>query len=128
MKRIWAPWRMDYILGEKQDGCVFCEMPAKNQDSENLILLRGQHCFVMMNRYPYNNGHLMVVPYDHVDMPAKLSAEAQLEMMQEINTCIEVLQEMMSPDGFNIGMNLGTSAGAGIKGYCTETGPSRESS
>ncbi|MBM3188116.1 MAG: HIT domain-containing protein [Chloroflexi bacterium] len=117
MKRIWSPWRMQYILEEKPSGCVFCVKPAEQDDPENLILLRGQHCYVMMNRYPYNNGHLMVIPYEHVDLPTKLCPAAQLELMTQTGLCIEVLQDAMHPDGFNVGMNLGASAGAGIKDH-----------
>ena len=91
MERVWSPWRMEYILGEKPDECVFCAKPQEGNDPENLILLRGRHCFVMMNRYPYNNGHLMVVPYAHVDTPTALAGDAMTEMMLEINVCIEAL-------------------------------------
>jgi ATP adenylyltransferase len=117
MNQLWSPWRMEYIVGEKPKGCIFCAKAAEDHDPENLILLRGRTCFVMMNRYPYNNGHLMVAPYVHVDSPTKLSPEAQLDMMALVNICIEVLQQAMSPDGFNVGMNLGASAGAGIKDH-----------
>jgi ATP adenylyltransferase len=117
MKRIWSPWRMEYIRGERHGGCVFCDKVKEENDSRNLILLRGQHCFVMMNRFPYTNGHLMVAPYAHADMPNKLSPEAQVEMMRLVTICIEVLQEAMRPDGFNLGMNLGAAAGAGIKDH-----------
>lgn len=114
MKRIWSPWRMEYIVGERQPGCVFCDKSQQTQDSDNLILLRGKQCFIMLNRYPYNNGHLMVVPYAHVSSPTELPAAALLEMMNLVNVSLEVLRESMEPDGFNVGMNLGTSAGAGI--------------
>lgn len=117
MKRIWSPWRMQYILDEKPEGCIFCTKPNESRDAENLILFRGEHCYVMMNRYPYTNGHLMVIPYEHADLPGKLSVPAQIELMSQISMCVEVLQECMNPDGFNIGMNLGTSAGAGIKDH-----------
>ncbi|MGI5917798.1 MAG: HIT family protein, partial [Anaerolineae bacterium] len=103
--------------GDKPTGCIFCDKPKERQDTDNLILLRGEHCFIMLNRYPYNNGHLMVVPYEHVDMPGKLSAPALFELIQETNMCIEVLQESMNPEGFNVGMNLGAPAGAGIKDH-----------
>ena len=114
MKRIWSPWRMAYIEGEKQKGCIFCDKTLEDQDSDNLILLRGEHCFVMMNRYPYTNGHLMVVPYVHVDSPTALPPETLMEMMNLVNIALEVLRESMHSDGFNVGMNLGASAGAGI--------------
>ena len=117
MKRIWSPWRMEYIREEKRGGCIFCEKTKEERDEENLILLRGQHCFVILNRFPYINGHLMVAPYDHVDMLNKLTLEAQVEMMRLVSLCIDVLQEAMRPDGFNLGMNLGASAGAGIKDH-----------
>jgi ATP adenylyltransferase len=108
---------MDYIRGSKPKGCVFCNVPAQDTDRDNLILYRGQRCFVIMNRYPYNNGHLMVAPYEHVDSPAPLAAEAQLEMMQLVSLCLTVLKQTMSPDGYNIGMNVGAAAGAGIKDH-----------
>jgi len=117
MKRLWSPWRIEYILSEKPEGCIFCDKVLEEADSSNLILFRGEHCFVMMNRYPYNIGHLMVAPYDHVDMPSKLSPLALTEMMTITNLCLEVLKEIMQPDGFNLGMNLGASAGAGIRDH-----------
>jgi ATP adenylyltransferase len=117
MNQIWSPWRMEYIQGNKPGGCIFCDKPREQRDEENLILLRGQHCFVLMNRYPYTNGHLMVAPYEHVDMPTKMSPEALGEMMTLVNACLETLKDAMHPDGFNIGMNLGASAGAGIKDH-----------
>jgi len=117
MSQLWSPWRMEYILGDKSDGCIFCEKTKEDQDPENLILLRGQHSFIMMNRYPYNNGHLMVAPYAHVDSPLKLPFEAQVEMTSLVDVCLDVLTEAMHPDGFNVGMNLGASAGAGIKDH-----------
>lgn len=117
MNRLWSPWRMEYIRGEKPEGCIFCTKPREANDEENLILVRGKHCFVMLNRYPYTNGHLMVVPYEHVSMPTDLAPETLLEMMQLVNISLIVLQETMHPDGFNVGMNLGASAGAGIKDH-----------
>jgi len=117
MKQLWSPWRIEYIRGPKPDGCVFCDLVEEGQDTENLILLRAKRCYVMMNRYPYNNGHLMVIPYEHVDRPTLLEPMVLYEMMQLVNICVEVLQEAMNPDGFNIGMNLGASAGAGIKDH-----------
>lgn len=117
MNRIWSPWRMEYILGEKPDGCILCSKPQEHGDSENLILFRGRHCYIMLNRYPYNNGHLMVIPYQHVDTPRGLSSEALAELMALVNTSLEVLDESMHPDGYNVGMNLGASAGAGIKDH-----------
>ena len=117
MNRMWSPWRMEYILQEKKEGCVFCDTIHQDEDSDNLILVRGEHSFIIMNRYPYNNGHLMVAPYAHVNLPTLLRPEALYEMAQMVNICIEVLKESMMPDGFNVGMNLGASAGAGIKDH-----------
>jgi len=117
MNRLWSPWRMEYIRGEKPEGCIFCLKPQEENDAENLILVRGKRCFVMLNRYPYTNGHLMVVPYEHVSMPTELAPDVLLEMMQLVNISLLVLQEVMHPDGFNVGMNLGASAGAGIKDH-----------
>jgi len=117
MKRLWSPWRMEYILRQKPGGCIFCDKALEQADAENLILFRGEHCFVMINRYPYNNGHLMVAPYEHVDTLTALSPEALTEMMTLIKMCIEVLSEEMRPDGFNVGMNLGAAAGAGIRDH-----------
>ena len=117
MKRLWSPWRMEYVVGEKPEGCIFCDKAREKSDSKNLILFRGEHCLVMMNRYPYNNGHLMVAPYQHVDTPTKLSPEALTEMMTVLSMWLEVLQDQMLPDGFNLGMNLGASAGAGIRDH-----------
>ena len=117
MKRIWSPWRMDYIHEEKPEGCIFCDKPKQDRDADNLILLRGEHSYIMLNRYPYNNGHLMIVPYEHVDMPTRLSPEAQMELMTQVNICLEALQDAMHPDGFNVGMNLGAPAGAGIQDH-----------
>jgi len=117
MKRIWAPWRLEYIVGDKPDGCIFCEKADATNDQDDLVLYRGKYCYIMMNRYPYNNGHLMVVSKDHIDLPTKLPVEAQTELMQQINMCLEVLQEAMQPNGFNVGINLGTCAGAGIKDH-----------
>jgi ATP adenylyltransferase len=114
MDYMWAPWRMDYILSPKPTGCIFCEKPAQQSDRDNLILHRGKTCFIIMNFYPYNNGHLMVVPYRHLALLHKLHAEEQQEMMSALTFCSEILTSKLKPDGFNIGMNLGKTAGAGI--------------
>jgi ATP adenylyltransferase len=105
---------MEYILQPKAEGCIFCDKPKQDQDRENLILARGSHSFVIMNFYPYNNGHIMVVPYRHIADLAQLTAEEQLEMMQWLGRSTTILKQAMRPEGFNIGMNLGRVAGAGI--------------
>jgi ATP adenylyltransferase len=114
MDYIWAPWRMDYILSPKPQGCIFCEKPAQHRDRDNLILWRGKTCFVIMNFYPYNNGHLMIVPYRHLAHLHELTTAEQQEMMRALSFCSEILTASLKPDGLNIGMNLGKTAGAGI--------------
>lgn len=116
---MWAPWRMAYISGEHEHGfegprCVFCTLPARDDDARSYILHRGERCFVIMNLYPYNNGHLMVVPYAHVDSLLALDAETTAEMMALTQRAQTVLTDTMHPHGFNVGMNQGRAAGAGI--------------
>ncbi len=116
MKRLWSPWRMAYVSGEKQAGCVFCDIQKGEQpDQDALILYRGTHAMVVMNKYPYTNGHLMVVPLLHTDTPTALDDDALLEMAQLVNHSLTILREVLRADGFNVGMNLGSSAGAGIE-------------
>lgn len=116
---MWAPWRMAYISGEHDHGfegprCVFCTLPAQDDDRRSYILHRGEHCFVIMNLYPYNNGHLMVVPYAHVDSLLALDPATTTEMMGLTQMAQTVLAGAMNPHGFNVGMNQGRAAGAGI--------------
>lgn len=111
---LWAPWRMEYILGEEEEACIFCTKPKHNDDKENLILHRGKHNFVIMNKYPYNNGHLMIVPYRHIANFEALKDSESLELMKIISKSMAVLREAIRPQGFNIGMNIGRIAGAGI--------------
>ena len=120
MERLWAPWRMAYIDGSgggnpsPSPGCIFCVKPGEGSDAENLIVHRGPTCFVILNAYPYNNGHLMVVPYRHLSRLSELSAEENAEMLRLAALMTEVLGDVSGPDGYNIGMNLGRVAGAGI--------------
>lgn len=113
MKNLWAPWRIDYIKEEKEEGCVFCEKPRESNDRENLILHRDKTSFIILNRFPYANGHLMVVPYKHTSNTQDLSGEEMAELMKLVNLSIELLK-VISPEGYNVGMNLGRAAGAGI--------------
>ncbi|MEW6215633.1 MAG: HIT domain-containing protein [Nitrospirota bacterium] len=117
METLWAPWRMTYILSEKTDKCIFCELPKqeKDRDRDNLILYRSSHNFVMMNRYPYNNGHLMVVPYFHTPSLDGLIDEALLDFMKVTQHSIQSLKKALMPEGFNIGINIGKVAGAGME-------------
>jgi ATP adenylyltransferase len=116
MDRLWAPWRMQYIQGidKKEEGCVFCSKPSEKNDRENLILHRGNSSFVVMNLYPYNNGHLMVIPYTHTSDILSIPPSTSSEIWELLCLCKLVLSKAFNPDGFNIGMNLGRSAGAGI--------------
>ena len=95
-------------------GCIFCDMPADPRDAETLIVRRGAHAYVILNRYPYNNGHFMVVPYPHVDSPERLEADTLTELMTLLNQGLTALRAMYNPQAFNIGMNVGAAAGAGI--------------
>jgi len=115
MRQLWAPWRIKYILeADKADGCIFCDKPKEDRDEENLILYRGRKCFVMMNKFPYNNGHLMIAPYRHTADLAGLLPEEREELMALAGMSVEILERVLSAQGFNIGMNLGRVAGAGI--------------
>ena len=114
MDYMWAPWRIEYILSEKPKGCIFCDKPQQKTDRENLILYRGETCFVIMNYYPYNNGHLMVVPYKHIHNLEDLAENERNEMMTVLSKAGKIIKETMKPEGMNIGMNLGKTAGAGI--------------
>lgn len=113
---LWAPWRMEYILSEKPKGCIFCEFPAapEARDRENLVLHRSTHAFTVMNRYPYNSGHLMVVPRPHQAGLSALPAEVWSDLGEELRRAEAVLRAVYRPEGMNVGMNLGTVAGAGI--------------
>jgi ATP adenylyltransferase len=115
MERLWTPWRLGYVTTASRElpGCVFCE--ALSQESEtSLIVFRGASCFVILNLYPYNNGHLMVVPQRHVGRLAGLSPEELTEMMGLTRSVEMALQELYQPHGFNMGLNLGKPAGAGV--------------
>jgi ATP adenylyltransferase len=114
MERLWAPWRLEYIVGERTDGCIFCDFPRQEDDEKNKILCRGSHAFVIMNAFPYSNGHLLVAPYRHLADIADLTAEESLEVMQLAQKCCRALGEICRPDGFNVGANIGAAAGAGI--------------
>ena len=114
MEKLWAPWRMAYIAVTQPEGCVFCTKPETGNDREELILYRGETCFIIMNLFPYNNGHVMVVPYRHTADLLSLTATEQVEMMRLTQFCVRVLKDAINPDGFNLGMNLGRTAGAGI--------------
>ncbi|MRR53299.1 MAG: HIT domain-containing protein [Deltaproteobacteria bacterium] len=116
MERLWAPWRMEFILNEKPSCCIFClgEMQGEESEKERLVLYRDTLSFVMMNRYPYTTGHLLVSPYRHVGSLQDLTAEEMLQLFENVRRACEVTTKALSPQGFNIGINLGKVAGAGV--------------
>ncbi len=116
-KTIWAPWRIEYLLGEKEGGCFLCRMFAEERDRENLLLRRGRSCAVLMNRYPYTSGHLMVAPYRHLEHLRDLSTEERAEMADLAIETVEILKAVLKPDGLNLGYNLGAAAGAGLRDH-----------
>jgi ATP adenylyltransferase len=111
---IWTPWRMEFIMGEKPSECIFCAKPGESRDRENYILYRGQHAFIILNAYPYNNGHLLIIPYAHVSSLEDLDPATSAEVMALVQQSIRALRKLMNPDGFNVGVNIGRAAGAGI--------------
>jgi len=117
MQHLWAPWRVEYIMMPKPAGCILCEKPAQNEDERNYILYRGERNFVILNAFPYNPGHAMVVPYKHVAGLDELSGEDVLEHWEIVKRCIAWISEAMHPAGFNIGINVGKAAGAGVVGH-----------
>lgn len=117
MDYLWTPWRYAYITGaDKPKGCIFCELP-KVDDQSARIVYRGKNCFIILNSYPYTPGHVMVVPFAHLDELQKLSSEAAHEMMDLSQKMEAVLRDLYKPDGVNLGMNIGAAAGAGVAGH-----------
>ena len=115
MERLWAPWRLGYIREGDKEGCFLCRILAEDDDRGNLLLKRGKSCGIVMNRYPYNNGHLMVFPFRHVAEPGLLNPGEKQESMDLAIEAVAALREVGRPDGFNIGVNLGRAAGAGVE-------------
>jgi ATP adenylyltransferase len=114
MEYLWSPWRIEYIKGPDHAGCIFCEKPAAGDDEPNLILAREAHAFALLNAYPYNPGHVMVAPFRHTGDLESLSVEESADVDALIKRTLRVLREAEAPHGFNIGMNLSRTAGAGI--------------
>ena len=125
MKRLWAPWRMEYILDDnKLDSCLFCDVSKKEKnrvnktkDKKNLILHRSKKCFVMLNKYPYNSGHLMVIPYFHTSSFEGLDDDVLFDLIKNVERSTGLLKQVLNPDGFNMGLNLGKVAGAGMESH-----------
>jgi ATP adenylyltransferase len=120
MQYLWAPWRMEYIRGAKDDSldeCIFCSLPRAQADRHNLILRRGRQVFIILNKFPYNPGHLMVVPYTHTADLNDLVPDALTDLMLELRRAINCIRREMHPDGYNVGINLGRTAGAGIPAH-----------
>lgn len=117
MEKIWAPWRIEYILMEKPKECFLCETPKQNNDALNYILYRGKKNFVIMNSYPYNPGHLMIAPYRHLASLEELTDEELHEHIEIVVRSLKVLREAFNPAGFNIGANIGKVAGVGLEGH-----------
>lgn len=118
MEHLWSPWRMNYISDSTPlDGCFFCEALKREDSAETLLVARGEHAFVILNRYPYTSGHLMVVPYAHVPSIDQLTPECRAEIMELLNRALAVLTEVYKPEGFNMGANIGAIAGAGVPGH-----------
>ena len=117
LKYLWAPWRMGYIRTDKNEfgPCIFCDKSNIGEDKENLVVHRGEFSYVLLNLYPYNNGHLMITPYEHEKDYDCLTIDTQVEMMNLMSLSMKVLRTSLNADGFNWGANFGEVAGAGIK-------------
>ncbi len=112
MEKLWAPWRMEYILAEKEECCIFCDALSQNDD---LTLYKGPDTLVMMNKFPYINGHLLVAPIRHLSGLDQLNKHEMGEILATVDRSVEILKQVMNPDGFNVGLNLGKVAGAGVE-------------
>ncbi len=115
MDYLWSPWRKEYIMqNEPPPGCIFCTALEKEDGTENLIIARGERAYVIINRFPYTSGHIMVVPNEHQSSFEKVDAQTRAELMELITQAMGVLRELYHPEGFNVGANIGAVAGAGI--------------
>ena len=118
MDYLWTPWRYAYVSGAKKiSGCIFCELPRAGDDAQVRIVDRGQYCYIVLNTYPYTSGHVMIVPYAHAAELQKLSVETAHEMMDLAQRMERVLRQLYTPDGINMGLNLGQAAGAGVAAH-----------
>lgn len=119
MDRLWSPWRGEYIRAPHppDEGCIFCDKPAEGDDEATFVLARADRAFVMLNAFPYNPGHLMIAPFRHVGDVAELDDEELAQSSRLLQRSVRALREVSEPDGFNIGMNVGRVAGAGVPGH-----------
>lgn len=117
MDRVYAPWRSEYLMSAAKSSCLFCDLADANEDRRNLVLERGERWYVMINRYPYTTGHLMIVARRHVERFSALTVEENAELMTLMARCEQAVEDAYGPDGINVGANLGRSAGAGIIGH-----------
>ena len=111
---LWAPWRLDYVKGKRPEGCPFCQVPKEVPSEDNLVLFKDDEIFVVMNKYPYNPGHLLVLPRAHESDPGQLDPKIWLKCASAQRLCMQILTEVLKPRAFNLGMNVGATAGAGI--------------
>jgi len=117
MNKLWAPWRIDYIRSPKEEGCVFCKKSKSTNYEDDLVLYKGEESFILMNLYPYSNGHIMVSPYKHTSDTNDLSPICNEEIMRLANESMNILRKKMNAEGFNFGANLGKAGGAGIEDH-----------
>jgi ATP adenylyltransferase len=115
MEQLWAPWRIEYIRAAKATGCILCQKPRENDDQANFILYRGENNFVILNAFPYSPGHLMIAPYRHVANLQDLTDDEAMEHFDLVKKSLTLLKQVLKPDGFNLGLNVGKIAGAGIE-------------
>ena len=119
-QQLWAPWRLSYITSPKEkrdEGCFLCRYRDSQADAENFVVTRGELTFVVLNRFPYNNGHLLIAPLAHVGSLNELDEQDLLECMQQLKKMTTALEETLNPQGFNVGLNIGSAAGAGLPGH-----------
>ncbi|MBU0951603.1 MAG: HIT domain-containing protein [Elusimicrobia bacterium] len=117
MKTMFAPWRMKFITSKKEKGCIFCRTLKSKEDKKNLVLYRSKTAFVILNLYPYTNGHLMIVPKKHTNKIENLNSSELCELMKLVQLSVKALDKTYKPQGYNIGMNIGKCGGAGIAGH-----------
>ena len=115
MNKLWAPWRIEYVRSPKEEGCIFCKKSQSTNHEKDLVLYRGEECFILMNLYPYSNGHIMISPYEHTSDTNNISDRCNNEIMLFANETMNILRNTMNAEGFNFGANLGKAGGAGIE-------------